>query len=191
MYRRLLFLIVIVFFIIGCASSSGSVDLQDGQIDNVNTPAYPNSYPGKIESGYPGNEITNDLFADLPDHILPIPSPTSNESGVVTGFLYIRDEETKPARGAILYLGEVILENGLPTVSSLNKQIAPHTQVSQVGQFIFNNVPPGQYTLIYDIVTASFVLNSPAGGDLIINVEGGDIVDLGNLQYEKLPILNP
>lgn len=99
------------------------------------------------------------------------------------------DQGSKPVGGIILYLGEIItLSNGLPGVAALDKQTAPNTLSTGIGQFIFENVKPGRYVLIIDQITQTFVLNNPGGGDMIIDVLPNEIIDVGELHYNDLPI---
>jgi hypothetical protein len=89
----------------------------------------------------------------------------------------------------MLYLAEVItLTDGTPAMAAFDRQKAPFTESNEAGQFIFTEVPAGDYTLILDFVLHSFVLPSPSDGDLIIRVHGGQITDLGQLRYSTLPI---
>lgn len=138
------------------------------------------------EPGYPVSEPTEALSATIEE----VPAPSSAEATTVTGILQVvQDEEIIPVPGIQLYLGKVVmLDDGRPGMSSLNKSIAPVTETNLVGQFIFEDVPPGQYTLVLDQITSTFLLQSPEGGDMIIEAEGGEIVDLGELQYGGLPV---
>lgn len=118
----------------------------------------------------------------------PVPTPSAPDKGTVTGVLILAGNPARPMPGAILYLGEVIkLDDGRPAMSGLDKSAAPSAQTNAAGQFIFRNVPPGDYTLVFDLVVHSFVLGHPSGGDLIINAVGGQITDLGELRYYDLP----
>ncbi len=118
----------------------------------------------------------------------PVPTPSVPDKGTATGVLLLAGNPTRPVPGAILYLGEVIrLDDGSPAMSGLDKSMAPSAQTNEAGQFIFTDVAPGDYTLVFDLVVHSFVLSHPSGGDLIISVAGGQITDLGELRYYDLP----
>ncbi|MGQ9786884.1 MAG: hypothetical protein ACUVSJ_10535 [Anaerolineae bacterium] len=117
----------------------------------------------------------------------PVPSPPPDK-GVVTGVLILAGNPSRPMQGSILYLSDIIrLSDGRPAMSSFDKRNAPVTQTNAMGQFIFKDVPPGEYTLIFDLVVHSFVLSAPSGGDLIIKVAAGEVIDLGELRYYDLP----
>lgn len=203
--RFILFGILFLLFFVSCGpsgedgSSAEATIVSAPPLDTV-VSAYPGSgvaYPGPeadavidTEAGYPGAPV--DTLADLPAEMLSVPAPANNETGTVTGVLLMGEDDVEPVKGAILYLGQIVtIENNTPALASLNKQLAPTTQTSQVGQFIFTDIPVGQYALVYDLITATFVLNNPVdGGDLIVEVTNGDIIDLGGLHYDQLPVLN-
>jgi hypothetical protein len=148
------------------------------------------AYPAQQEqptSPYPEPPSTGEALAGT---IEDVPEPSSDSLGTVTGIVVIEAEDDSPVQEALLYLGRIImLDSGQPGMSALNKQTAPHTQTNMAGQFIFSDIEPGNYTLILDRITDSFVLNQPGGGDLIIPVEAGQITDLGELRYPELPLL--
>ncbi len=52
------------------------------------------------------------------------------------------------------------------------------------GFFVFANVPPGDYVLVYATPMGSVVLKDPqTGTDMVIKVESGAVVNLGELKY--------
>lgn len=145
------------------------------------------AYPSP-SSAYPGSE-TLDASPTLPASLVEVPAPSSESVGTVTGVLVLAGDPDRVVPEAILYLGEIItVADGQPALAALDKQTAPVTQTTLAGQFIFEDVPPGEYTLILDLIASTFVLNQPQDGDLIIQVNGGEITDLGELRYSDLPI---
>lgn len=187
----LIVIILLSIVVVGCNSDASTdpspspVSDQSDSSDSSSGYLAPDAYP-EPDPGYPAPPTE---FA-LPTEILPVPEPASSDSGTVTGILILDAEsEEQPVAGAILYLGSIVrLSDGSPALAALDKQVAPSTQTTMVGQFIFEDIPAGEYTLILDQVTSSFVLNSPEGGDLLIQVQGGEIVDLGELRYTDLPL---
>ncbi len=117
-----------------------------------------------------------------------VPTPSSGDVGVVVGVL-LADDPPQPLEWAILYLGEVQMgDDGAPVMASLDKQSAPHTQSDSTGHFAFADVPPGRYALIVDLISSTIVLRRPSdGSDLLIDVVGGELTDLGELKYAELP----
>lgn len=147
------------------------------------------AYPSQLEATSPYPEAPTPM-APLSGTIEEVPEPSSDSVGTVTGVIVIEEDGGTPAQETILYLGRIImLDTGQPGMSALDKQTAPLTQTNLAGQFIFSDIEPGNYTLILDRITDSFVLNQPGGGDLIIPVEGGQITDLGELRYPDLPLI--
>jgi len=187
MYIRFGLIVLVVLLLantmIGC---SGVESLATAQPDTVSSPiSVPGSAGNVTENIFSSPIFTSPLATSVSLEVVPNPSPGK---GTVTGVLILDDGFPRPVQGAILYLGEVIkLEDGRPAMSGLDKRNAPITQTNAAGQFIFKNVPPGEYTLFFDLVVHSFVLSAPVGGDLIIKVTAGEITDLGELRYHNLP----
>jgi len=114
----------------------------------------------------------------------PRPLSTSSTGGTVAGVL-LSDTPGKPPVGLPLYLGEILLSNATPVMASVDKQTAPKTLVESNGQFIFMDVPEGNYALIADMVNHAVVLHEPIKDqEIIVTVKKGEIIDLGTL---KLP----
>ena len=126
----------------------------------------------------------------LASPILPvwsIPTPSSPDVGIVTGRLL--SEDSSWASFYPLYLGEIVSFDGNPVMVSLDKSRAPRSQLDSSGRFVFSDVPEGRYCLILDLVTRTIVLRNPStGDDLIIEVEGGKVIDIGELHYHELPL---
>jgi len=120
--------------------------------------------------------------------VVTVPAPSSEDVGVVTGFL-LADDPPQPLNWAILYLGEVhVGDSGAPLMAAIDKQTAPRAQPDSTGQFSFVDVPPGRYALLVDLITSTVVLRQPSdGSDMLIDVAGGELTDLGELVYTELP----
>lgn len=117
------------------------------------------------------------------------PTPSSGEVGTVVGFLLEGGDTPQPVGQVRLYLGEVVRSaDGTPAMARMDRQTAPSAQTDANGRFVFADVPPGQHTLFLDVIVRVVVLDDPSsGGDLLIEVEGGTITDLGELIYPELP----
>jgi hypothetical protein len=117
-------------------------------------------------------------------------TPFTEDTGAVSGFL-LRGDPPGAVQLGLLYLGEVALDSeGTPIMASVDKQVAPKTAAGPSGQFLFTNVPPGQYALVLDLISSSVVLRNPLSGeDLLIDVVAGQVTDLGRLVYTDLPAL--
>jgi hypothetical protein len=122
---------------------------------------------------------------ELPEDYTPAPG-----CGAVSGVL-LRGDPPQPVNRGILYLGQVVTqEDGAPVMASLNKQLAPASGIGPGGEFVFIDVPEGRYALVLDVIASTIVLRNPSdGGDLLVNVEAGEVVDLGKLVYSDMPSL--
>ena len=127
---------------------------------------------------------TSTSAAQVPE----VPAPSSDEVGVVTGHL-LGGDPPLPVEWGILYLGSVTTaEDGSPIMVSTDKAAAPSTVVQAAGQFAFTDVPPGPYALVLDLIASTIILRDPIDGqDLLFEVRGGEITDLGDLIYSDMP----
>jgi hypothetical protein len=151
--------------------------------DTYPAPAAPESYPAP-ES----DTSSNDTAAIEP---FVVPTPSSAQLGNVTGsLLRIIEGETEPIAEATLYLGNVVRsEQGIEGLVELNRGVNPQTETTPQGEFVFTEVEPGRYGLMFDTATSgALLLNQPdTGSNLIVEVAGGEVVDLGRLEYQDLP----
>lgn len=128
-------------------------------------------------------------FSDLTNSGSEINTVARNENSVY-GVLLVGSLR-EPAGKVQIFLGEVLISSeGVPAMISLDKANAPKTRTDDLGQFVFENVPPGNYGLIIDVITHSVLLKYPdSGEDLLIEMQEGDDVNLGELYYSSLPIV--
>jgi len=163
------------------------------------------TYPGPTESDpYPGtNSETLDAYpspetepgtSDAEGAAEPfiVPTPSSNEVGNVTGTLLRVTEEgdVEPVREALLYLGPLVTTTeGVEGLARLDITADPQATLGPQGGFAFTDVEPGRYILWYVAPAGSpLQLRQPdTGEDLVIDLDSGEIVDLGELRYEGLP----
>lgn len=151
----------------------------------------PQSTPAVVESPLPlgGSSVqTSPLSSPLVGPVGAPPTPSSKQAGTVVGVL-AQGTPPQPAQGAILCLGEVILsDDGTPLMGGLDRATAPCTQTGQDGSFLLTDVPQGRYALFLDLITNAVMLRQPSQGeDLLVDVQGGSITDLGTLVYDTLP----
>jgi hypothetical protein len=129
-----------------------------------NDPAYPNPGQG---SPFPG----------------VIPTPIASK-GTVIGTL-VSNTTGKSIAGLMLYFGTLLpLTPGPEHLVSMDIVNSPKTTISDDGSFVAENIAPGKYVLIlWTPHESSYVPDSNnAKKDLIVEVAGGQIVDLGTLQ---------
>jgi hypothetical protein len=115
--------------------------------------------------------------------------------GIITGVLLFNNNGQKVTKENVpLFLAEILAdENGVPRVASINRTGSPRTATDSKGQFIFSEVPPGNYGIVLDIVVKAYLLPKPdTEEDLIISVSAGEVIDLGTLAYNAsiLPGVN-
>ncbi|MBN2257524.1 MAG: hypothetical protein JW704_06845 [Anaerolineaceae bacterium] len=119
-----------------------------------------------------------------------IPTPGSDSTCTITGYLFENVKEPSSIVGASLYLGEIISNNeGDPVMATMNRISSLRAVTDSNGRFIFVEVPANNYySLIFDRVTDSFMLYDPKdSGDFIIQCNGGSVLNLGELVYDVLP----
>jgi len=141
----------------------------------------------------PGEVITNYSPYPYPAPttlILNTPSPTSTTDptmGNVLGKLFLNGNAVK---NMTLELAEVIKDaSGRDIIAGLDRAKSPTTVTDDQGRFAFINVKPGAYALILDLITNQELMKYPGKEDsVIIQVEAGKEVDLGDLKYDSLPI---
>jgi hypothetical protein len=148
------------------------------------------AYPAPLASGaaypapYPSiNGASTNVLAT--PGAIPEPSP---ESSVITGRL---TEQGKPVINATIYLADIRKDKtGEYQVAAFSRSSSPRAYTDADGQFVFTNIPPGEYSLILDNIATYIVLNVPDGAPdeaLKLVAEAGKVVELGTLDYIDLP----
>lgn len=137
-------------------------------------PTAAGAYPAPSEAG---------AIDDTP---LVVPQPASGQVGVVHGTLLRinTDSSQSPIVGGLLYLGVILDIDGQPGLVELDKTKAPFTMSNGRGEFAFSDVPPGRYGLMFAHPKGDVLLKNPStGADMIIEVAGGQTVDLGPMAH--------
>ncbi len=182
--RRLSILVFSVFLLMGC---------------NRNVPpAQPNT-PVRTPAEVSPESTVSPLVAVS---VLPTPTPVPTidlaaiqvtpDRGALVGVLLVRGTsgEMRPVANTKLALGEILTdEDGNERIVGYDPAAAPSTITDENGAFVLEDVPPGRYGLVLDIVMSSFLLFDEGSGDpLFVEVTAGEITDVGVLEYEALPI---
>lgn len=159
-------------------------------------PTGTDEYPAPATDAYPGPGATGAYpepgTAPTPavsTEPLVVPEPSSNDVGVVTGTILrvTADGQQEPFTNGIIYLGPILADDtGTEVMVAVDKNTAPQSGFNIFGEFAFVDVPPGRYGLMLDVLQGTILLNDPSGandGDLIIEVVGGETIDVGELAY--------
>lgn len=129
----------------------------------------------------------------------PLPTPGASgmvgvagvDSGAIVGRILIaREGGDVPVAGLILGLAEVLRgEDGIARASGYAADTPNKSTTDDGGGFVVNNVPPGTYSLILDAVVTSYQLADPESGDtILVEVQPGEVVDIGVLRFDSLPL---
>jgi len=172
--------LLLILILTACSSATSTTTVAPIPTSDL---AYP--YP------VPLVQVTTD--ASYPEPSVPsVQTPHSTSTadprlGTVVGQLLLNKT---PVSNTNLYLAEVIKDaSGKDIIAGLDRVKSPNTSTDDDGKFAFVNIEEGTYALILDVVTNQFLLNYPTGKDsIVVDVEAGKEFDLGELNYDSLPI---
>lgn len=148
------------------------------------SPGYPLPSAPTFQSPYPDQGEGGQVFEDVE----PEPTPTfDSDKGIIRGKILRNDN---PVQDITLYLAEVMKDSeGNELIASFSKTDSPRTSTNQEGSFTFLNITPGRYGLVLDTVIDSYLLHDPENDEqIIISVEQGKEVNIGELSFESLPM---
>ena len=172
--------ILLILILTACSSATSTTTVAP-------TPTSDLAYPYPI----PLVQVNSDASYPAPStSIIQTPQPTYTADpsmGTVVGQLLLN---TTPVSNTNIYLAEVIKDaSGKDIIAGLDLVKSPNTTTDDDGKFTFVNIEEGTYALILDVVTNQFLLNYPTGNDsIVVDVEAGKEFDLGELNYDSLPI---
>lgn len=136
----------------------------------------------------PLSAMDSPLFTPPP---MAEPAITDETGGVMGALIVVKPTgEVLPVTEQFVALGEIILDDqGEERFAGYSASSAPRELTNEFGQFAIGEVAPGKYVLVLDVVVSAFLLNdSETGQGRTVEIVAGEVLDLGTLQYESLPI---
>lgn len=116
--------------------------------------------------------------------------PTPSSAGVATvGGRLMRDigDHSEPMAGIKILLASVLRsKDGTPVVARASEETSPAAVTSENGVFIFTDVPPDTYGIAVVTPLGMFLIQDETGKDFLFAVQGGTVLDLGEI-HTTLP----
>lgn len=113
---------------------------------------------------------------------LSVPTP-ADINAVIHGTII--SKETKKAPEAIFYLAanSTASTKDAPAVLAFSNQNSPRAEVTDVGEFVFRNVEPGQYAMMlwFPSKEPYFVPAADGQDYMWVNAKAGDMLELGEV----------
>ena len=173
--------ILIGLLLVGCTNTQQNTNTTPTVDLQAHDDGYPIALPTTDETvGYPIETYTP----------IVVPEVTPNETtGVVRGTILYQG---RPVVGYNLYLADLVTDDqGVETTAVLRRTESPQAMLGVGGEFAFIEVPPQRYALMFYNGVGSFLLlnpNSAAEEAIIVEVAPGELIDLGELNFQDLPI---
>ncbi|MBK8904967.1 MAG: hypothetical protein IPM53_27555 [Anaerolineaceae bacterium] len=176
--RALCFIFPFLFILLlGC----GAAETDPTSVTAVATlaPDQDGGYPAP-DGAYPAPEIidSDGLIAAESESSVEIPEPTGGLAAL--GGVFINQRTGKAPLESIVYLGDIVYtDTGLPVIR-LDRQTAPFAILEENGEFVFRDIMPAEYAVIFFTPEVSFAIDdSETGETLILNLQPNDKIDLG------------
>jgi hypothetical protein len=185
-------LIVLVSILLGACSSSPTASTTTAQPPVATAIAYPaganSSYPAPVQQvnatayAAPSQAAGGPTPTFFPKNL----SPSSAKVGMVRGKLILLTGD-KLAIFPGIYLGELRTDaKGTPIITRVDKSVAPKAHFDNSGNFVIDNINPGEYTLLVDLVGSMFILKENDGKERLLKVEAGKVIDIGEIDLNKI-----
>jgi hypothetical protein len=196
---KLLVIFLLVFLTIGCGNAEKTATPTPAPVNTVAATApateeepsvseTDDAYPGvdnqqQQTAGYIAPQPTIEgLSPTIPDPEIIFPD-TDPDTGVIGGVLAreITDQGYVPVQPHALILGRII-ENSKGEQALISvAENAQQAELFATGIFLFRLVPPGDYGLVIDLGFTAFPLLDEDGQQILLKIEGGTIIDLGQI----------
>ncbi len=183
MKKTSIFIGLVIILVLTACSTPTSVATQTQAPSSGQTTQYPVPVVANVATTTYPNPQSN---------VTPVihvgPTPTADPTmGTVTGKLLLNN---KGVGDVLLYLAEVLKDKtGKDIVAGLDRTNSPNIRTNSEGTFTFVNVKVGRYALILDVVTNQYMINYPdKETPILVDVQAGQVVDLGTMDYDTLPL---
>jgi len=175
----IVFIIIILFLLTSCKQEQNLINTQTDEA-TIATGYPPIITENNIAEGYPTSKYEPAIATGF----------TPNSSlGIVYGRILKNGE---PVVGYNVYLADLLVnDQGQERVASLKISSAPQATLDINGDFVFNEVKPDRYALMFSTGTGSYLLlvpNQEPEEAIIVEVESGKSKNIGTLDYMDLPI---
>jgi hypothetical protein len=133
----------------------------------------------------PASPTAPAVSADATPPPSAVPVPTTAPGNATVRGLLLHIDTNRPLTeddGISLFLAGVI--NGDFRTAALDKVTAPRALIDIQGNFVFANVPPGEYAVALVTPTSEFLMKNPQNEaeDLIFTVAADKTFELGTLK---------
>ena len=176
-------LLTVLLLALSVACSSSNIQTTETPAMQEDT-AYPVATTMSFEAdqAYPVAEMPSPEpeLDTISEFVVPAPGAAT---GVVIGQLLTPDLDGQPYL-TNLFLGDTIYGDGQketpPIISFSETESLEGIQNKQTGEFVFSDVPPGEYALIiWTPVFSMVVLDQDTQQEIIFEVQSGETIDLG------------
>lgn len=179
--KFLLFVLVCCMLVMTACATDRDSDLQTTPTTTVQND---DSYPAPNTDYYPSPQTGNTaISAEISQEDIEIPIP---QDGLTTIGGIIVDEKTNQAPiESIVYLGEVVYtETDIPIVR-MSQQTAPFVVLPLSGEFIFKDIPPGEYAFVFFTPDYSFLIdNAETDESLMFTVTSNQALNVGKIEIQ-------
>lgn len=179
-------LAILIILLIGLSSCNiynsptGSSTLVMGYPDTTSagrTPGYPS----------PPSSPTDNNPPEENEYLNPVTSTPAVGKGIVTGIILLKGEPVKHVN--IFLAGFIKDSSGKDAVAFVSPGKSPEATTDESGIFVFTDVPIGNYGIVMENITDTFILMMPDGANgLLAVVENQRTTDMGVLDYNNLPL---
>ena len=164
-------LLLLVVLILSVSSCQGTSSIQE------ESPISPNSPLPRTQASPTEETSESDLQ-------VPTPSPGF---GVVTGQIVAAVPAARPFLAGDIYLAPVIHAEGeasLPFIRLKPDEDPKADRRNQQNEFVFVDVPPGNYGLIVHTPISNYLVSDGEGDTLVVEVKKNEVLDLGRIDFE-------